>query len=121
MTLPEAATSIRRTSPPWTQRAIAKSPRSNFNTNYAELGFADGRNGKPNRAWITLRALAEQRGIVRTPTKPGQSWSDVEKRMQEIRKLLREHFCVSTDPIPFIEGGGYQARFKIGCSPSFRT
>ena len=89
--------------------------------NYAELGFADGRNGKPNRAWITLRALAEQRGIVRTPTKPGQSWSDVEKRMQEIRKLLREHFCVSTYPIPFIEGGGYQARFKIGCSPSFRT
>src|ERR1035437_7304579 len=32
MTLPEAATSIRRTSPPWTQHAVAKSPRSNFNT-----------------------------------------------------------------------------------------
>jgi hypothetical protein len=31
MTLPEAATSIRRISSPRTQHAIAKSPRSNFN------------------------------------------------------------------------------------------
>jgi hypothetical protein len=32
--------------------------------NYAEFGFADGRTGNPNRAWETLRALAEQGGAI---------------------------------------------------------
>jgi hypothetical protein len=87
--------------------------------NYAELGFEDRRNGKPNRAWLMLRDLAEMRGIIRYPTKTCGVWSKVEKRMQEIRKALRQHFGISTDSVPFIEGTGYQAQFKIGCSPSF--
>jgi len=89
--------------------------------NYAEFGFADGRNDNPNQAWDTMRTLAEQHGIIQDAMKTGQPWPKVEKRIQEIRKIMRKHFGISTDPIPFIKGTGYQARFKIGCSPSVHT
>jgi hypothetical protein len=91
--------------------------------NYGELGFADRRakQGKPNRAWVTLRVMAEQNGIIRDGAKMNAEWSRVEKRIQEIRKVLRGHFGIAADPIPFVEGTGYQTRFKIGCSPSFHT
>jgi hypothetical protein len=92
--------------------------------NYAEFGFADGRSKKAKKAkqaWETLRALAEQGGTIRDAAKTGRTWPKVEKRMQEIRKVLRKHFRISADPIPFVEGTGYQARFKIGCRPSFHT
>jgi hypothetical protein len=36
-----------------------------------------------------------------------------------MRKLLKDHFRISADPGPFVEGIGYQARFKISCGPSF--
>ena len=89
--------------------------------NYGELGFADRRSEKPKLAWVTLRTLAEQRGIIRDAGKTGGDWPKVEKRIQEIRKVLRKHFSITADPIPFVEGTGYQACFKIGCSPSFHT
>jgi hypothetical protein len=91
--------------------------------NYGELGFADRRakRGKPNRAWVTLRAMAELNGIIRDGAKTNAEWPKVEKRIQEIRKVLRKHFSITADPIPFVEGTGYQACFKIGCSPSFHT
>jgi hypothetical protein len=94
--------------------------------NYGELGFADRRakrgKPKPNQAWVTLRAMAEQDGIIRDGAKTSAAWPRVEKRIQEIRRVLRKHFGIADDPIPFIEGTGYQARFKkIGCSPSFHT
>jgi hypothetical protein len=87
--------------------------------NYAEFGFADGRagNGNPNKAWETLRRLAQGSGVIRQST--AGDWKKVEKRIQEIRKTLRRYFDITGDPIPFIDGTGYQARFKIGCSPSF--
>jgi hypothetical protein len=89
--------------------------------NYTELGFEDGRNGKPNRAWEAFRVLATERGIIRDAGKTGRTWPKVEKRMQEIRKVLRKHFHISADPVPFVEGTGYQALFKINCRPSFDT
>jgi hypothetical protein len=92
--------------------------------NYAELGFSDrrakGGQPKPNIAWVTLRAMAEQNGIIRDGT-TGGVWRKVEKRMQYIRKTFRQHFGITADPVPFISGTGYQACFKIGCGPSFRT
>jgi hypothetical protein len=48
-------------------------------------------------------------------------WPKVENRIQEIRKELRERFHISADPIPFVEGVGYQACLKIGCSPPLHT
>ena len=90
--------------------------------NYAELGFADRRGGKPNRAWLTFRAMAEEiSASFGTGAKTNAKWPNVEKRIQEIRKVLRNHFSITADPIPFVKGTGYQACFKIGCSPSFHT
>jgi hypothetical protein len=89
--------------------------------NYRELGFADTRTGKPNLAWIMLRVLAESGGTIRDVEKTGGNWSTVEKRIQEIRKTLRQRFGISEDPVPHVKRIGYQARFKIGCNPSFRT
>ena len=38
--------------------------------NYAELGFADDRNGKPNSAWLTLRDLQKGAGSLGRRQKP---------------------------------------------------
>jgi len=89
--------------------------------NYGDLGFADRRTGNPNQAWKTFRELAIHNGVIKNGASTRQSWSKVEKRIQEIRKILRERLHISADPIPFVEGVGYQARFKIGCAPSFET
>ena len=89
--------------------------------NYAEFGFEDHRNQKPNRAWITLRVFAEYQGILKQPTTEDQKWRNVEKRVQEIRRLFRERFGISKDPLPYVKGAGYTAMFKIGCSPSYHT
>jgi hypothetical protein len=89
--------------------------------NYAELGFADGRKDTPNQAWLTLRAMAEQNGIIKDGSATGAPWRKLEKRMQEIRKAIRKHFRATTDPLLFVKGTGYQARFKIGCGRSYDT
>jgi hypothetical protein len=89
--------------------------------NFAEFGFADGRSQNPNRAWELLLALAKQRGIIRDARTTGGKWPNIEKRIQEIRKVLREHFGLTDDPIPFVQGTGYQSIFKISCAPSFDT
>jgi hypothetical protein len=86
--------------------------------NYAEFDFEDGRTKKPILAWITLRELAKQDGTIRQAVS-GEDWRTVEKRMQEIRKILRTHFQLGGDPIPFVDGVGYRASFKISCAPSF--
>jgi hypothetical protein len=89
--------------------------------NYAELGFADGRSENPNKAWLILRFLAENRGILKDGRTVGEPWPKVEKRNQEIRRVLREIFGISSDPLPFVKGGGYQAVFKIRCGHSYYT
>jgi hypothetical protein len=55
----------------------------------------------------------------------GRKWAAVEKRMQEIRKVLRHRFDLPDDPLPYIkktrrslEEFGYRAKFKLGCRPS---
>ena len=71
--------------------------------NYAELGFADGRSENPNKAWATLRALAESRRVLKDGRTIGEPWPKVEKRIQEIRGELRELFGISGDPLPYSE------------------
>ena len=65
--------------------------------------------------------MAQQNGMIRDGAKAGATWLKVEKRIQEIRKVLRKHFSITSDPVPFVKGTGYQACFKIGCGPSFHT
>jgi hypothetical protein len=94
--------------------------KSTETRNYAEFGFEDGRTKAPNLAWVTLRTLAEMGGTIKRPA-GGQDWHTVEKRMQEIRKVFRGRFKLSADPVPFMEGVGYRALFKITCAPSFKS
>ena len=89
--------------------------------NYTEFGFEDSRSGKPNLAWKTFLALAAEGGLLRNAAQTGQRWLEVERRIQEIRKVLRKHFFISADPIPYVEGTGYRALFKIDKRPSFDT
>jgi hypothetical protein len=95
--------------------------------NYAEFGFADGRSGNPNQAWPVLRRLAERHGSIESEMEAGMDWSRLEKRIQEIRSVLREHFGIASDPIPFLEKSrmqdksGYNARFKISCARAYRS
>lgn len=88
--------------------------------NYNDFGFEDGRTGKPNRAWSAFRILAEQNGIVRDAF-AGNKWPSIEKRMQELRRILRETFNAEGDPLPFVKGIGYRARFKICRALSLRS
>ena len=86
--------------------------------NYAEFGFADRRNESPNQAWKMLRVLAAE-GVIRNSKEAGLTWPKVEKQIQEIRKVLRKHFGISADPVPFVKGLGYKACFKIALARSF--
>jgi hypothetical protein len=92
--------------------------------NYAEFGFADGRNGKPDRAWIVLQEFGKRNGVLPKP-QPGRGasevlkdWEIIGKRIQTIRDRLRKHFGIAEgDPITF-SGTAYQTAFQIGRAPA---
>jgi hypothetical protein len=87
--------------------------------NYGELGFEDRRNGTPNRAWIMLREMAKLGGTI-PRSSAGKERAMIQKRIEEIRQRLQDHFKIDTDPIPF-NGSAYQTSFKIGRRPSSDT
>ena len=102
-----------------------------YTQNYAEMGFADGRTKNPNLAWEFLRQLAESDGTISTAAK--NNWPKIEKRVQEIRAILRAHFLgqsfeiqADSDPLPFAgsrgsKESGYRASFTICVGPSYKT
>jgi hypothetical protein len=105
---------------------ITVKDRRTYTQNYAEMGCEDGRTEKPNKAWEILQLLAESGGVLTAA--PDGRWEKIEKRMQEIRKILREHFkrerfdiSSDSDPLPYVKGNGYRARFVLGHRPSFDT
>ena len=102
-------------------RVQIRSGQETETCNFGDLGFADGRTKNPRRAWIVLQIMAQSGGIIRDTQKTHGTWSRVEKRIQEIRELLRQYFGISseTDPIPFVDGTGYRARFRIVTAPSY--
>ena len=85
--------------------------------NYAEVGFGDGRHGRPKAAWETLRALAESGGVVAS-TRTAADWPRLEKRIQELRRVLQAVFKVPEDPIPYRDGA-YRTRFTIRVGSSY--
>ena len=87
--------------------------------NYGEFGFEDRRSGKPNLAWIMLRELSKEGGTRPQPP-AGKTRAKEQKRIEEIREHLKNHFKIDTDPIPF-NGSEYKTSFKIGRKPSFDT
>jgi hypothetical protein len=95
--------------------------------NYEEMGFASKQNGTPVLAWSTLRMMAEAGGVIKVAA-DSRKWADVEKRMQEIRKVLRHRFDLTDDPLPYTkktrrnpEEFGYRTKFKLGCRPSYKS
>jgi len=100
-------------------KKVGEAPRPGKTLNYAEFGFENNKTGNPNAAWIALRRIAELNGTVRSHVEARYEWPKFEKRVQEIRRVLRKHFDISSDPIPYVEGNGYRTRFKISCAPSF--
>ena len=94
--------------------------------NYAEMGFASKKNGMPIRAWDMLRRIAIEEGILKLAS-DSRKWAEVEKRVQEIRRIFRSLFGLTDDPLPYIkktrrdpEDFGYHAQFKIGLGPSYK-
>jgi|SRR5581483_842976 hypothetical protein len=111
--------------------------------NYAEFGFEDKRNGKPDQAWVLLREMAENKGVLQKPErrvpeavlKPARDrdkelhraievrtrhWAKTQKHVETIRRRLREHFQIPDgDPIP-ATAAGYQTAFQLDVSPSYR-
>ena len=97
-----------------------------YSKNYSEMGFEDGRTKLPNTAWVALRALAASGGVAKVAGDLNRG--TVEKRMQEIRKLLKAHFeserfdiSSESDPLPYVQGDGYRPRFTLRLRPSFDT
>jgi hypothetical protein len=88
--------------------------------NFAEMGFEDrrGNRGKPKRSWLLLKALSKD-GMIPASAISGQQ--AIQKRAQELRDLLSDHFQITEDPLPFVEGRGYKTRFKISRSPACDT
>lgn len=87
--------------------------------NYAEMGFEDRRNGTPNQEWILLRELAVNKGVLTNSAKKAREFIRMEKRMERVRKGLRQFFKITSDPILRHPGEGYRCRFKIECARSF--
>jgi hypothetical protein len=87
--------------------------------NYAVLGFEDGRTKKPTKAWEVLLDFAEGNGTIKQGGRTQVEFDKLRKRMQEIRNALKRHFCMTADPIEYVEDVGYQSRFKIKRGPSF--
>src|SRR5438309_4772261 len=85
--------------------------------NYTEVGLGDGRHGRPKAAWETLRALAESGGVVAS-TRTAADWPRLEKRIQELRRVLQAVFQVADDPIPYRDGA-YRTRFTIRLGRSY--
>ena len=95
--------------------------------NYEEMGFGNKKDGKPVLAWETLRALAATGGVVMIAS-DSRKWAEVEKRVQEIRRVFRRFFGVAGDPIPYNKRTrrnpqefGYRSKFKIGLRPSYES
>jgi hypothetical protein len=98
------------------QTWIANQPET---CNYAEIGFADRRNGKPNKSWAVLRFLAQNAGFLPTTGRGAKGWAAREKQIERTRKVLKNYFGISDDPLPFEKGVGYRLRCKIERAPSF--
>ena len=95
--------------------------------NYEEMGFGNRKDGKPILAWETLRGLAAAGGVVKIAS-DGRKWAEVEKRIQEIRRVFRRLFGLADDPIPYSKRTsrnahefGYRCKFKIGRRPSYES
>lgn len=94
-----------------------------WTANYAEFGFEDRRDEKQNQAWGRLLELAQQSGVLPSPSPTGPSAGRALAHLQwdvgQIRRVLKRHFpMMNGDPLPFVDGKEYRAAFTIYCAPA---
>ena len=56
-------------------------------------------------------------GTMQENARNSVEWVAIQKKIQRTRKMLRKHFGMTGDPIPYIPGIGYRARIKIRSAP----
>jgi hypothetical protein len=87
--------------------------------NYAEMRFEDGRTGKPTKAWETLLDVARTDGRLKVD-RSGVGYPIQQKRVEEIRRVLRGRFLLTEDPLPLDKDeDNYRARFKVTRAAAF--
>lgn len=99
---------------------IVKCPTFQGPRTFAELGFANHKNGEPVKSWAMLLAFAINQGEARSYS-AAKNFSAVEKAVQDLRVRLKRAFRHADDPIATIssgrERGAYSARFTIDVLP----
>lgn len=87
--------------------------------NYKEIaGFEDRRTGRPNKCWAMLRVFATLTdGTMPDDARTGKEWVAIKKTVERCSKILRKHFDMTGDPLPYIPGTGYRARIKLRLAP----
>jgi len=87
-------------------------------TSFADMGFADGRNGKPNVQWYLMLLFAKNGGRL-TAGNP-DARTKYKKQKQNLAKELKEYFGIEYDPFkPYGKSDGYQ--IKINLAPPTRV
>ena len=72
-------------------------------TNYADMGFSDGRNSKPNQQWVFLRTLARIGGEM--TWKDSEAQKKYKKTKELLSESLRTYFPIDDDPFfPYHSG-----------------
>ena len=61
-----------------------------------------------------------QKGIQAVRTSQTSGGATVQKRIQEIRRVLRKIFKTKLDPVPFKRGLGYETAFRLELGSTFR-
>ena len=85
--------------------------------NFSKMGFADGRNGKPNMQWLFLVLLAKHGGEI-TPDNPDAS-DRYKKIKQKLSEQLQAYFVMEADPFfpyqdcPEKPGNSYKLRMTL--------
>ncbi|NCN11694.1 hypothetical protein GW937_00035 [Candidatus Kaiserbacteria bacterium] len=84
-------------------------------TSYADMGFADGRTGKPNMQWGLLLLLAKNGGSLTTGDPKAND--KYKKHKQLLSDTLKGYFSIDTDPFkPYEKDDGYEIKMKLAYS-----
>lgn len=77
-------------------RVVILAGKHRHDTNYADMGFNDGRSNKPNQQWTFLRVLGQRGGeITWSDPKSASKWK---KTKELLAKTLKEYFPIEYDP-----------------------
>ena len=82
--------------------------------NFAEMGFRDGRTGRPIKLWNTLVLFATHTGEIAWGDLPPRVHDKLKHNVSELRKRLKAYFGIDGDPLyPYRTEGSYRTKFLI--------